>query len=60
MGSKPNLDDRGTTWILAEGAHHTVYSHGITNRIYGRILQILWIELLVIDDELPGIRDFKR
>lgn len=55
---KPNLDIAATAWILAGGAHHTVYSQKITTEYMEDFADIAGIELLVID-ERTNIRDFK-
>jgi L-arabinose isomerase len=55
---KPNLDIAATSWILAGGAHHTVYSQVITTEYMEDFADIAGIELLVIDDKTT-IRDFK-
>ena len=55
---KPNLDIAATAWILAGGAHHTVYSQAITTEYMEDFADIAGIELLVID-ERTTVRDFK-
>tara|TARA_R110002020_G_scaffold22405_1_gene75742 strand:- start:11881 stop:13431 length:1551 start_codon:yes stop_codon:yes gene_type:complete len=56
--AKPSLDIAATTWILAGGAHHTVYSQSLTTEYMEDFADIAGIELLVID-ERTTIRDFK-
>ncbi len=56
--AKPNLEVAATAWILAGGAHHTVYSQAITTEFMEDFADIAGIELLVIDDK-TSIRDFK-
>mgnify|MGYP003643731643 CR=1 FL=1 len=56
--AKPNLDIAATTWILAGGAHHTVYSQSITTEFMEDFAEIAGIELLVIDEKTT-VRDFK-
>src|SRR5690606_1985432 len=56
--AKPSLDVAATAWILAGGAHHTVYSQAITTEFMEDFADIAGIELLVIDDK-TNIRDFK-
>lgn len=56
--AKPSLDVAATAWILAGGAHHTVYSQGVTTEYMEDFADIAGIELLVIDDK-TNIRDFK-
>lgn len=55
---KPSLDIAATAWILAGGAHHTVYSQTITTEYMEDFADIAGIELLVIDEN-TSIRDFK-
>ena len=54
----PNLEDAATAWILAGGAHHTVFSHSITTEYMEDFADIADIELLVIDKN-TSIRNFK-
>ncbi|SFZ94311.1 L-arabinose isomerase [Flaviramulus basaltis] len=56
--AKPNLDIAATTWILAGGAHHTVYSQAITTEYMEDFADIAGIELLVIDQDTK-VRPFK-
>jgi len=56
--AKPNLDIAATTWILAGGAHHTVYSQAVTTEFMEDFAEIAGIELLVIDEQ-TRVRDFK-
>ena len=56
--AKPNLDIAATAWILAGGAHHTVYSQTITTEFMEDFADIAGIELLVIDEKTT-VRDFK-
>ena len=55
---KPNLDIAATSWILAGGAHHTVYSQAITTEFMEDFAEIAGIELLVIDNNTT-VREFK-
>jgi L-arabinose isomerase len=55
---KPNLDIAATAWILAGGAHHTVYSQAVTTEFMEDFADIAGIELLVIDQSTT-IRNFK-
>lgn len=57
--AKPNLEDAATAWILAGGAHHTVFSQSVTTEFMEDFADIAGIELLVIDDNTT-IRDFKN
>ncbi len=56
--AKPNLDVAATSWILAGGAHHTVYTQAMTTEALEDLADIAGIELLVID-ERTRVRDFK-
>ncbi|WP_405410121.1 L-arabinose isomerase [Maribacter sp. Asnod1-A12] len=56
--AKPNLEVAATAWILAGGAHHTVYCQDIDAEYMEDFADIAGIELLVID-ERTNIRDFK-
>jgi len=55
---KPNLDVAATAWILAGGAHHTVYSQAVTTEFMEDFADIAGIELVVIDKDTT-IRNFK-
>ena len=55
----PNLDVAATAWILAGGAHHTVYTQALGIEYLEDFADIAGIELLVIDKETK-IRDFKN
>jgi len=54
----PNLEVAATAWILAGGAHHTVYSQALDTSYMEDLADIAGIELLVIDQDTK-IRDFK-
>ena len=56
--AKPDLDVAATSWILAGGAHHTVYTRALTTEFLEDFADIAGIELLVIDEK-TNIRDFK-
>ncbi len=57
--AKPNLEIAATAWMLAGGAHHTVYTQAITTEFMEDFADIAGIELLVIDGQ-TRIRDFKN
>jgi len=57
--AKPDLDTAATAWILAGGAHHTVYTQALTTEYLEDLSDIAGIELVVIDEE-TRIRDFKN
>jgi len=56
--AKPNLETAATAWILAGGAHHTVYTQALDTSFMEDFADIAGVELLVIDDA-TRIRDFK-
>ncbi len=56
--AKPDFQTAATTWILAGGAHHTVYTQALTAEYMEDFADIAGIELLVIDDR-TNVRDFK-
>jgi L-arabinose isomerase len=55
---KPNLEVAAQTWILAGGAHHTVFSKSITTAFMEDFAEIAGIELVIID-EFTTPREFK-
>ena len=55
---KPDMETAVTSWILAGGAHHTVYTQALTTEFLEDFADIAGIELLVIDDK-TSIRQFK-
>lgn len=55
---KPDLEVAATAWILAGGAHHTVYSQALTTEFMEDLADIAGIELLVIDEKTT-VREFK-
>ena len=56
--AKPNLEVAATAWILAGGAHHTVYTQALDTEYMEDFADISGIELLVIDAQ-TNIREFK-
>ena len=54
----PSLEVSAHAWMLAGGAHHTVFSQAITLEIIEDLAEIAGIELLIIDKN-TNIRDFK-
>ena len=56
--AKPNLEIAATAWILAGGAHHTVYTQALNTEYMEDFSDIAGIELLVIDGDTK-VRDFK-
>ncbi|MFX0555179.1 L-arabinose isomerase [Maribacter sp. CXY002] len=56
--AKPNLEVAATAWILAGGAHHTVYTQALTTEFIEDFAEMAGIELVVIDKN-TNIRSFK-
>ncbi|AVR46229.1 L-arabinose isomerase [Christiangramia fulva] len=54
----PEMETAVTSWILAGGAHHTVYTQAINTEFLEDLADIAGIELLVIDEKTT-VRDFK-
>lgn len=55
----PNLEVAAQTWILAGGAHHTVFSKAITTEFFEDFAEMAGVELLVIDKDTTT-RAFKE
>ncbi len=55
---KPDMETAVTAWILAGGAHHTVYTQALTTEFLEDFADIAGIELLVIDED-TRLRQFK-
>ncbi len=56
--AKPSLDIAASAWMLAGGAHHTVYTQAITTSFMEDFAEMAGIELLVIDAQ-TRLREFK-
>ena len=56
---KPNFETAVTAWILAGGAHHTVFSQSVTTECLEDYAEIAGVEYLVIN-ERTAIADFKK
>ncbi len=56
---KPNFETAVTAWILAGGAHHTVFSQSITTEYLEDYAEISGVEMLVIDQKTT-LSDFKK
>jgi L-arabinose isomerase len=56
---RPNLEVAGAAWIYAGGAHHSVYTQGITLDIVSDFAEMADIELAVIGADTE-IRSFKQ
>ncbi|MEA5428674.1 MULTISPECIES: L-arabinose isomerase [Arcicella] len=49
--TKPDLKTAAQMWILAGGAHHTVYSQALTQEFYADFAEIAGIEYVLINDK---------
>ena len=56
---KPNLKVAAEAWILAGGAHHSVYTQALTSKFVEDYCEIAGIEYLVIDENTE-ISKFKQ
>ena len=56
---KPSLKIGAAAWIYAGGAHHTVYSQGVTVRMLEHYASMAGMEAVIIDDS-TRLRDFKN
>jgi L-arabinose isomerase len=56
---KPNLEIAAGAWILAGGAHHTVFSQSVTEEHLEDFAEMAQIELLRINEETK-LSDFKK
>ena len=56
---EPNLEISAQSWLLAGGAHHTVFSKDVDIHMLEDFAEMAEIELLVIDKN-TRIRDFKH
>ncbi|MDI6401939.1 L-arabinose isomerase [Balneolaceae bacterium ANBcel3] len=56
---KPNLNIGASAWILAGGAHHTVFSQNISAECMECFAEMADIEYLLIDDN-TSLFDFKK
>jgi L-arabinose isomerase len=55
----PNLHIAAQAWILAGGAHHTVFTKALTTEFIEDLADIAGIELVVIDKD-TALREFKE
>lgn len=55
---KPNLKVAAESWILAGGAHHSVFSQALTARYVEDYCEMAGIEYLLIDENTE-VRKFK-
>lgn len=56
---KPDFETAVASWILAGGAHHTVFSQSVTTEYLEDYAEIAGVELLVINDETT-VSEFKK
>lgn len=56
---KPNLSVAAAAWILAGGAHHTVFSQSVTTQMVEDFAEMAGVETVVID-EATSIRTLKN
>jgi len=56
---KPNLQIGAAAWILAGGAHHTVFSQAVNSEYFEDLAEIAGIEFVLID-ESTNISEFKK
>jgi L-arabinose isomerase len=56
---KPDFETAVTAWILAGGAHHTVFSQSVTTECLEDYAEIAGVEYVVIDEKTT-ITDFKK
>jgi L-arabinose isomerase len=56
---KPDFETAVTAWILAGGAHHTVFSQSLTTEFLEDFAEIAGVELLVINNNTT-VSEFKK
>jgi L-arabinose isomerase len=56
---KPDLKTAAAAWILAGGAHHTVYSQNLTSEHIMDYSAMAGVEFLLIDKD-TNLRDFRN
>ena len=56
---RPDFETAVASWILAGGAHHTVFSQSVTTEYFEDFAEIAGVELLVIDEKTT-LSDFKK
>ena len=56
---KPNLEIAKSAWILAGGAHHTVFTQALQTQIIEDLAAMTEVELLIIDNQ-TSLRGFKE
>jgi L-arabinose isomerase len=56
----PDMETACTAWLLAGGAHHTVFSQNVSTEILQDFAEIAGIELALINKEMGNINHFKN
>jgi len=56
---RPNLEVAGAAWIHAGGAHHSVYTQGVTLDLVADFAEMAGVEMVVIGTDTE-IRSFKQ
>ncbi|HTX19026.1 MAG TPA: L-arabinose isomerase [Bacteroidota bacterium] len=56
---RPDFETAVAAWILAGGAHHTVYTQSLTTEYFEDLAEIFGVELLVIDQRTT-ISEFRK
>lgn len=56
--AKPSMEVSAEAWIIAGGAHHTVFSKAVTTEMMEDFAEIAGIECVIIDND-TNIRSFK-
>jgi L-arabinose isomerase len=57
---QPDMETACAAWLLAGGAHHTVYSQNISTRTLQDFAEIAGIELALIHKEMGNLSQFKN
>src|SRR5690606_12492678 len=57
--AKPSMDVSAEAWIIAGGAHHTVFSKAVTTEMMEDFAEMAGIECVIIDND-TNIRSFKE
>jgi len=57
---EPDMETACTAWLLAGGAHHTVYSQNISPMILQDFAEISGIEIILIHKGMDNLRQYKH
>ena len=57
---QPDMETACAAWLLAGGAHHTVYSQNISTETLQDFAEIAGIELALIHKEMGNLSHFKN